>query len=159
MVVPEANAKEAAMVSGLDVYPVRSLLDVIHFANSGYGMVPIKADGDWLLRESQQVFVDFKDVRGQQTGPTWKILRTWNPNTLLRLSKTAAWTASIGHKLKVAAARASSCARRTAEGGCPHTSSDAGRAPPVYELAMLVADKKSAGRTPAHYLVLARIYQ
>src|SRR5271165_7207087 len=67
MVVPEANAKEAAMVSGLDVYPVRSLLDVIHFVNSGNGIVPIKADGDSLLRESQQFFVDFKDVRGQQT--------------------------------------------------------------------------------------------
>jgi magnesium chelatase family protein len=67
MVVPEANAKEAAMVSGLDVYPVRSLLDVIHFVNSGNGILPIKADGDSLLRESQQFFVDFKDVRGQQT--------------------------------------------------------------------------------------------
>ena len=40
MVVPEANAKEAAMVAGLDVYPVRSLLDVIHFVNSGNGIVP-----------------------------------------------------------------------------------------------------------------------
>jgi len=46
---------------------VRSLLDVIHFVNSGNGIVPIKADGDSLLRESQQFFVDFKDVRGQQT--------------------------------------------------------------------------------------------
>src|ERR1700757_3118011 len=67
MVVPEANAKEAAMVSGVDVYPVRSLLDVIHFVNSGNGIAPIKADSDSLLRESQQFFVDFKDVRGQQT--------------------------------------------------------------------------------------------
>ena len=67
MVVPEANAKEAAMVSGLDVYPVKSLLDVIHFVNSGNGIVPVKSDGDSLLRESQQFFVDFKDVRGQQT--------------------------------------------------------------------------------------------
>ena len=67
MVVPEANAKEAAMVGGVDVYPVRSLLDVIQFVNSGNGIAPIKADGDALLRESQQFFVDFKDVRGQQT--------------------------------------------------------------------------------------------
>ena len=67
MVVPEANAKEAAMVGGVDVYPVRSLLDVIHFGNSDNRIVPIKADGDSLLRESQQFFVDFKDVRGQQT--------------------------------------------------------------------------------------------
>src|SRR5271169_669275 len=67
LVVPEANAREAAMVGGVDVYPVRSLVDVIHFVNSGNGIVPLKADGDALLRESQQFLVDFKDVRGQQT--------------------------------------------------------------------------------------------
>jgi magnesium chelatase family protein len=55
------------MVGGVDVYPVRSLLDVIHFVNSGNGIAPVKADGDALLRESQEFFVDFKDVRGQQT--------------------------------------------------------------------------------------------
>src|SRR6266853_3702655 len=67
LVVPEANAREAAMVGGVDVYPVRSLLDVIHFVNSGNGILPLKADGDALLRESQEFFVDFKEVRGQQT--------------------------------------------------------------------------------------------
>src|SRR5437660_1490512 len=55
------------MVCGVDIYHVRSLLDVIHFLNSGNGILPMKADGDSLLRESQQFFVDFKDVRGQQT--------------------------------------------------------------------------------------------
>jgi magnesium chelatase family protein len=30
-------------------------------------LFPSQADGDSLLRESQQFFVDFKDVRGQQT--------------------------------------------------------------------------------------------
>jgi magnesium chelatase family protein len=67
LVVPEANAREAAMVGGVDVYPVRSLLDVIHFVNSGNGIAPLKADGDALLREAQEFLVDFKDVRGQQT--------------------------------------------------------------------------------------------
>jgi len=67
LVVPEANAREAAMVGVVDVDPVRSLLDVIHFVNSGDGIAPLKADGDALLRESQEVLVDFKDVRGQQT--------------------------------------------------------------------------------------------
>src|SRR2546430_13083637 len=37
MVVPELNAREAAMVSGVTVYPVKSLLDVIHFVNTGNG--------------------------------------------------------------------------------------------------------------------------
>src|SRR6201998_267747 len=67
LVVPESNAREPAMFAGVDVYPVRSLLDVIHFVNSGNGIVPLKADGDALLRENQEFLVDFKDVRGQQT--------------------------------------------------------------------------------------------
>src|SRR6476660_5688858 len=67
LVVPEVNAREAAMVGGVEVYPIKSLIDVIHFINTGNGIVPIKADSDSLLLESPQFFVDFKDVRGQQT--------------------------------------------------------------------------------------------
>src|SRR6266516_4582342 len=67
IVVPELNAKEAAMVSGVTVYPVKSLLDVIHFVNTGNGILPIAVDQESLLSESQHFPVDFKDVRGQQT--------------------------------------------------------------------------------------------
>src|ERR1700756_2846894 len=61
------NAREAAMVSGVDVYPVRSPMDVIHFVNTGNGIMPLKVDGDTLLGDAQHYAVDFKDVRGQQT--------------------------------------------------------------------------------------------
>src|SRR5438105_8558622 len=67
LIVPELNAREAAMVGGVEVYPVRSLLDVIRFVNTGNGVQPLKVDGDVLLNESQHYVVDFKDVRGQQT--------------------------------------------------------------------------------------------
>jgi magnesium chelatase family protein len=67
IVVPESNAREAAMVSGVDVYPVKSLLDVIHFVNTGNGVFPLKIDRQGLLNESQHFAVDFKDVRGQQS--------------------------------------------------------------------------------------------
>src|SRR5213082_969489 len=67
LVVPELNAREAAMVGGVEVYPVRSLLDVIRFVNTGNGIQPLKVDGDTLLNESQHYVVDFKDVRGQHT--------------------------------------------------------------------------------------------
>jgi magnesium chelatase family protein len=48
---PELNAREAAMVGGVEVYPVRSLLDVIRFVNTGNGVQPLKVDGDGLLNE------------------------------------------------------------------------------------------------------------
>jgi magnesium chelatase family protein len=67
LVVPELNAREAAMVGGVQVYPVRSLIDVIHFVNSGNGIPPFQVDGDALLNDAQHYLVDFKDVRGQQT--------------------------------------------------------------------------------------------
>ena len=40
LIVPEVNAREAAMVGGVEVYPVKSLLDVIHYINSGNGVSP-----------------------------------------------------------------------------------------------------------------------
>ena len=67
LVVPELNAKEAAMVGGVEIYPVKSLLDVIRFVNTGNGIMPLKVDSETLLSEAQQFFVDFKDVRGQHS--------------------------------------------------------------------------------------------
>ena len=67
LVVPELNAKEAAMVGGVEIYPVKSLLDVIRFVNTGNGIQPLKVDSETLLSEAQQFLVDFKDVRGQHS--------------------------------------------------------------------------------------------
>ena len=67
IVVPELNAKEAAMVNGVSVLPVKSLLDVIHFVNTGNGILPVNVDQKALLSELQHFPIDFKDVRGQQT--------------------------------------------------------------------------------------------
>jgi magnesium chelatase family protein len=67
LVVPEVNAREAAMVGDVEVYPVKSLLDVIHFINSGNGVSRLQVDSNQLLSQAQQFHVDFKDVRGQQT--------------------------------------------------------------------------------------------
>src|SRR5581483_4648549 len=67
LVVPELNSREAAMVGGVEVFPVRSLLDVIHFVNTGNGIPSLKVDSESLLGDLQHYQVDFKDVRGQQT--------------------------------------------------------------------------------------------
>ncbi len=67
LIVPEVNAREAAVVEGVDVYPVRSLMEVVQLLNTGNGIQPMKVDTQALLEISQQFGVDFKDVRGQQT--------------------------------------------------------------------------------------------
>jgi len=65
LLVPEANAKEAAVVSGIDVLPMKSFLDVVQLLNNGVSPEPIAVDTEKLLNEVQKFTVDFKDVRGQ----------------------------------------------------------------------------------------------
>ncbi|HEV8524650.1 MAG TPA: YifB family Mg chelatase-like AAA ATPase [Terriglobales bacterium] len=68
LIVPEVNAKEAAVVSGVSVYPVKSLLDVVQLLNSPNGIgAPVQVNPEAVLNESRQFAVDFKDVRGQHT--------------------------------------------------------------------------------------------
>jgi magnesium chelatase family protein len=67
LVVPSMNAREAAMVGGVDVYPVASLLDVIQFLNKNSDRAPLLVERENLLKNAQQFHVDFKDVRGQHT--------------------------------------------------------------------------------------------
>ncbi len=67
LIVPEVNAREAAMVEGVDVYPVKSLMQVVQLLNTGNGIQPVRIDSKALLESSQSFAVDFRDVRGQQT--------------------------------------------------------------------------------------------
>jgi magnesium chelatase family protein len=67
LLVPEINALEAAVVDGVKVYPVKSLLEVVHLINSGNGVVPIEVNTGALLGATEHLSVDFKDVRGQHT--------------------------------------------------------------------------------------------
>jgi magnesium chelatase family protein len=71
LILPAANAAEAAVVEGVNVYPVSSLVDVLELINTTVvGVIqrePYKAATESLLTELQHFDVDFKDVRGQQT--------------------------------------------------------------------------------------------
>ena len=74
LILPEANAEEAAVVDGLEVYGLKDLKEVIHFLN-GEPKDELKPDEPWLPTkvDTQALFdelafptdVDFSDVRGQ----------------------------------------------------------------------------------------------
>lgn len=65
LIVPEENAREAAMVDGIDVHPLSSLEEVTEFLDSGGGLKPFKVDTDEIFRIDQRSIVDFSDVKGQ----------------------------------------------------------------------------------------------
>ena len=69
LIIPASNAKEAAVVEGVDVYPVHTLLEVRELLNAAvFGAIPVaplKVKTSDLLEELQHFPFDFKDVRGQ----------------------------------------------------------------------------------------------
>jgi magnesium chelatase family protein len=66
LVVPEANAREAAVVEGVDVYAVKSLPQAVDLVNAPESFRPVQLDRQSLLAEAAQYPVDLRDVRGQQ---------------------------------------------------------------------------------------------
>ena len=66
IVVPAANAKEAAMTVGIQVYPVESLRQTLEFLNNEIEIDPFKVDLAATFEVSQHYVVDFSDVKGQE---------------------------------------------------------------------------------------------
>ena len=65
VVVPKANANEAAVVEDIEVYGVETLMDVINFFNGFHHLEPTKLDLE--AEERSDVYeLDFADVRGQE---------------------------------------------------------------------------------------------
>jgi len=63
--VPQANAQEAAVVDGIDVFAVKSLPQTVDLVNSPESFAPVKVDARLMLSESEYG-VDLRDVHGQQ---------------------------------------------------------------------------------------------
>ena len=66
LIVPESNAREAAVVEGVKVYAVRSLPQVVDLINSPEAAEPLRVEPAHLLAESSDYGADLRDVRGQQ---------------------------------------------------------------------------------------------
>ncbi len=65
LIVPEANAREAAVVDGVRAFPVRSLSQVVELLNGKQPWIPLVVDRRQILAQSSSYDVDFKDVKGQ----------------------------------------------------------------------------------------------
>ena len=67
VIVPVKNAREAAVVEGLEVYGMEKLGDVVDFFNGTRRFEPVKVDLKALFdNEANRYEVDFCDVRGQE---------------------------------------------------------------------------------------------
>src|SRR5262249_53709209 len=65
LLVPEANAPEAAVVEGLDVYPLENLSQVVALLAGEAGPAPLPSGMSAQELEEPAYAIDFSDVRGQ----------------------------------------------------------------------------------------------
>ncbi len=65
LLVPEANAREAAMVKGIDVYGVQNLRQTFEFIRGELQLAPTREDMTQFFANHQTYDVDFSDVKGQ----------------------------------------------------------------------------------------------
>lgn len=66
LVVPQANAQEAAVVEGVKVYAARTLPQVVDLINAPESAEPIRVEPEKLVAETGRYDADLRDVRGQQ---------------------------------------------------------------------------------------------
>jgi magnesium chelatase family protein len=65
LLVPSGNAREAAVVEGVSVYPMRTLTEVIDFVNGTRTIDPLRIERQQFATNTQTRTEDFRDVRGQ----------------------------------------------------------------------------------------------
>ncbi len=65
MVVPVENTCEAAVVEGVQVFGLRSLIEAMDFLNETREFRPAVVDTAEMLAQASQYAVDFRDVKGQ----------------------------------------------------------------------------------------------
>jgi magnesium chelatase family protein len=67
IIVPRANAREAAMADSVPVYPVKSLKEAVHFLEDDTSVKPYRVDVASVFDEARKYGVDFADVKGQES--------------------------------------------------------------------------------------------
>lgn len=65
VLVPDANAPEAAIVDGIDVFPVRNLRQAWDFLNGDHVIPPFKLDRRAFFEAHRTSEIDFDEVKGQ----------------------------------------------------------------------------------------------
>lgn len=65
VVVPVANAREAAVVDGIHVFAIKSLPHAVDLMNAPESFQPLAVNTSQMLAEASQYSVDLRDVRGQ----------------------------------------------------------------------------------------------
>jgi len=98
LILPAQNAREAAIVDGLEILGVENIKQVIDYFDKDVPIIPTKIDIELEFRKSLNNYeYDFSDVkRWPAPSPTSTAARILRRDTSARPSISAAWTGTIG---------------------------------------------------------------
>ncbi len=92
LLLPRDNSKEAAVVKGVEILPLDTLSDCVHFLNGNLWINPVEVDLDEIFRTEINYPVDFNDVNPTHQAtrfatrcPTWFQLITLFRSRVLRI--------------------------------------------------------------------------
>lgn len=66
VIVPIENAKEAAVVDGIEIYGATTLVEVVDFLNGTSKIEQTKVDLEELFNTNSKYLLDFSEVKGQE---------------------------------------------------------------------------------------------
>lgn len=66
IILPEKNAKEAAIINNIQIIPVKSLEETVAYLSGNLKIEPIKIDAISMLKQSSEHDIDFSEVKGQE---------------------------------------------------------------------------------------------
>ena len=66
IIIPDENAREAAMARDLEVIPVKTLNDAVNFLNGDDSYTPFTVDLHEIFSQHRNYQFDFQDVKGQE---------------------------------------------------------------------------------------------
>ncbi|MGF7057232.1 YifB family Mg chelatase-like AAA ATPase [Brassicibacter mesophilus] len=66
LVIPFDNQDECSVIEGIDIIPVKNLIELVQYLNDEIEIPPYKTNIDKLLSSYDDNYEDFRDVRGQQ---------------------------------------------------------------------------------------------
>ena len=66
LILPKENIKEAAVVNGIQVYPVENLRQTVDLLNGDGNVIPFDYDISEAFARSSEYKIDFSDVKGQE---------------------------------------------------------------------------------------------
>ena len=66
VIVPIENAKEAAVVDGIEIYGATTLVEVVDFLNGTLKIEQTKVNLEELFNTNSKYLLDFSEVKGQE---------------------------------------------------------------------------------------------